>query len=293
MDVIARWGTATAAEQQDVIGRFRSLLDVREAAVIDAGDAVLLLADPRPSMGVSLEVAGALLGGALRRIAASESARRRSEELDIGLAWTAHEFRAPVLGVKAVLELLLSDHERRENREILNRSVTELGQLAELIDGLLGWAVGTAGLRRRRADLARVVRESVEAGSFELGTDRVLVDVPDRLLATIDPPKIRAAISNLVRNALCYSPPDTDVHVGLRSDGSSATVIVRDEGAGIPESERDRIFDPFVRGTAARTVGGSGLGLFVARRVVEAHRGAIELETAGSGTSFAVRLPLL
>jgi signal transduction histidine kinase len=292
LDVVPRWGSAPEGQQQDVIRRFRTLLGVREVGVIDAGDALLLVADPRPPMRVSFEVVGVLLGGALRQIAVGEAARRRSEELDIGLAWTAHEFRAPVLGVKAVLETLLSDHLRPESRQMLSRSVTELEQLAELIDGLLEWAVGAGRLRRRRADLARVVRESVEAGSFELGTDRVFVDAPDHLLATIDPPKIRAAIANLVRNALSYSPADTDVYVGLRSDGSCAKVVVRDEGAGIPDAERERIFDPFVRGRAARGVGGSGLGLFVARRVVEAHRGVIGLEPAVSGTSFMVELPL-
>ena len=100
-------------------------------------------------------------------------------------------------------------------------------------------------------------------------------------------------MANVVRNALGYSPPTTPVTVCVETDGDVARVLVRDRGPGIPAAERHLIFDPFARGGAADGGrGGKGLGLFIARRVVEAHGGVIGLRPVRPGAEFCIELPL-
>ncbi len=177
-------------------------------------------------------------------------------------------------------------------RRLLRGSIRELEQLAELVEGLLRWSVEER-LERRRVDLVRVVDEAVASCRMEIGEERVSVTAPPRLEVDADPVHVRGAIVNVVRNALVYSPPSSTVSVEVREERGQATVAVKDRGPGIGASEEEAIFQPFVRGAAAsRWHLGSGLGLFIARRVVEAHGGSIRVEGAEEGTTVMVRLPV-
>lgn len=221
-------------------------------------------------------------------------ARRRNEMLDLGIALTAHEIRGPLLGVRAVLELLLErPHTDPRDVEFLRCSVRELDQLAGSAEGLLAWAAGARRLQCRRADVVRVVDEAVRSCRLETREDRVVVFAPSSAPARIDPPQLHWAIVNLLRNALAYADQATKVEVTVREEGSVVLLSVRDEGPAIPAADRERIFDPFVRGSAGRRVGNpSGLGLFIARRVTEDHGGRIWVESDRSGTTFHLMLPV-
>jgi signal transduction histidine kinase len=118
------------------------------------------------------------------------------------------------------------------------------------------------------------------------------VQAPDQVWLEIDPIAMGAAIANVVRNALAYSPPGSDVRVTVVSSYEGVTITVRDRGPGVPPHEGQRIFDPFARGgVGAQTRGGKGLGLFIARRVVEAHGGSITLRPVRTGAEFSIELP--
>jgi len=108
-----------------------------------------------------------------------------------------------------------------------------------------------------------------------------------------DPEKLRVVIDNLVTNAIKFSPKEGVVRVLLKSESGNAVLDVIDEGHGVPEAERERIFDAFYRGKRAKEgVEGSGLGLAIAREYVAAHRGRIEVVVdAGEGGHFRVTLP--
>jgi signal transduction histidine kinase len=105
---------------------------------------------------------------------------------------------------------------------------------------------------------------------------------------------LQEALRALISNALRYSPPDGAVRIALRREDAHVRVAVSDSGPGVAPNERERIFLPFVRGSAARAVpGGCGLGLFIAGRVAEIHGGTIEVESAlGAGSVFTLCLPL-
>ena len=107
-----------------------------------------------------------------------------------------------------------------------------------------------------------------------------------------DATRVRQILDNLISNALKYSPAESSVRVDIRVDGGEAVVSVTDAGIGIPEEERDHLFQPFSRLAGARGYVGTGLGLYISRAIVEAHGGTIDVvSTRGKGSTFTVRLP--
>lgn len=294
MSSVPRWESIPPDQQGQLAGRVAEILGVERLEVVGAGDALLLAGEAAVAQGASLDIVGSLLEDVLHHLATVARAEQRNEQLDLGLAWTAHELRGPLLGVNAALEFLLrSDTGSDPARAMLRRSQHEVEQLAGLAEGLLRWAAGGGPLNRREADLVTVVHEAVESCRLETGQDRVRILGTERAIVRIDPVHVRGAVANIVRNAVTYSPPDTEVVVRVEAGEGSVTVSVNDEGPGIPPTERESIFQPFVRGGGSghdRT--GNGLGLFIARRVVEAHGGRISLGSRGKGATFRIELPL-
>lgn len=288
-----RWDSLSPRERQAATRRFEEIVDSRHVGVVDVGDALLFAANRTKRSQATLKVVGSLLGDALGMLAAAERSELRNEQLDMGIAWTAHELRGPILCVRAVLELLLqrADADPRD-LAIIRRSVEELDQLVGTAEALLGWAVGTRSLKRRRTDIVRIVEEAVESCRLETGEDGVVVLFDRPAVARIDPAHIRAAIVNLLRNALAFAEPGTKVEVVVEGSRDVVMLSVKDFGPEIPSEERDLIFAPFVRGSARRTRNGSGLGLFIARRVVEAHGGRIWVESDRGSVTFHMLLPV-
>jgi two-component system sensor histidine kinase/response regulator len=146
----------------------------------------------------------------------------------------------------------------------------------------------------------RTVREPPHVATNRLiaARKKILVDLnlgPDLPAVEADPRKIEQVMENLLSNAIKFSPPGTTVTMNLKPMGAQVRIEVRDQGPGIPEAERGKLFQPFQR-TSVKPTGGeksSGLGLAIARRVVEAHGGRIGVESeVGVGSTFFVNLPL-
>jgi signal transduction histidine kinase len=260
---------------------------------IPAGDAVLLASDLGRDHRAFLSAAGVLLGRCLVTLREIEWARLRNENLDRALAWTAHELLGPLVGVQAALGHVRVDRRGGTSQEWLQRSRDELDELAELVAPLLRWSTGAAPLQKSIVDLFRLADACVTSARRESsGADLVLVgsgEVP----VHADARQLRVAVSNVIRNAVAYSPPGSTVTVTVGATDDIGRIRVRDRGPGVPAAERQLIFDPFARGRAGdRARPGSGLGLFIARRIVEAHGGAIGLRAARPGTEFHADLPL-
>ena len=283
----------SSQEAGRVKGLFRDLTGVDAVSALDVGNAVLLAGDPADTIDPSFRTIGSLLAEVLERFEASAYAQLGKEELDMGLAWTAHELRAPLLGVRAVLDHLLERHRGDPDElALLQRSLRELDLLASTAEGLLAWAVGARPLLRREADVVRVVEEAAESCWLEVGEDRVVIFAPSQAAASIDATPLRTAVVNLLRNAVAHADPGTKVEVVVHCEGDDVVVSVTDEGPAIAPEERTTVFDPFVRGTATgRATNGSGLGLFIAKRVVEAHGGRIWIDSDLGHTTFHVALP--
>jgi two-component system phosphate regulon sensor histidine kinase PhoR len=119
--------------------------------------------------------------------------------------------------------------------------------------------------------------------------------VPEQLSCTTDPDAYRSILENLLENAVKYSPAGSTIRVELEQNGSVAELRVADQGVGIPAEERERIFERFYRGgdEEVRRTKGTGLGLYIVRRLVERMGGNVRVESRpGSGSIFAIRLPL-
>jgi signal transduction histidine kinase len=270
----------------------RAIAD-RQLTWLDAGKAVFLVAGSGQESEELLPCLRSILPGAIEHLDVMAAAERRDRSLDTALAWTAHEFRTPLMSVHARLQSLIRNGLLPEDHAgLLNQSSKELTDLGELVESLLRWSAGDTFLHRQPLDLVEFIRTIVET---EMGSEsgRIVILGPESLRIRADPLQLRSAMANLIRNALMYSDPGSKVRIVMHQGDETASVTVLDEGPGVPSEEMGKIFDPFVRArVTGRTRKGRGLGLFVAQRVVQAHGGTIWAESTPRGARFHVHLPL-
>lgn len=235
------------------------------------------------------------------RAQAEETARLREEFLSIA----SHELKTPITTVKGNAELLARQLANPSpDRAGLDRAMARLRQqvarLELLVNDLLDVSrihQGRLELRPEPADLVAIAQQVVErfAAMPEQSPRHTLrLDAPASLPGVWDSDRLDQVLTNLVSNALKYSPGGGEVRLALRRDGDHAEIAVSDQGIGIAPDERAALFAPFTRGTAAsRIAEGTGLGLTIAAMIVERHGGAIAVESVpGAGTTVTVRLPL-
>ena len=294
-----RKGGLAGADPRETIERlvasFASALG-RRVEVAEASGAVVLMEAPGdPAIADATASLRGLVTEWLESWAVLEAARRRADRYERTLAVTAHEIRGPMLAAKAAIDAMLEEGgHAREHRLALRRSRRQLEELAQTVDELLRWSHPHVGVRRRRTDLTRLIDDAITSVVLETGQERVVLEPPlTKIVAPVSRRYVSLAVADLVRNAIAYSPPRSLVDVGLAVQGRSALISVRDRGDGIAESDVDTIFHPFERGRSGngeRT--GSGLGLFVVKRVAEAHGGSVRVDRARSSTTFHLSLPL-
>ena len=182
----------------------------------------------------------------------------------------------------------------REREELFETIGIEVRRLERLVENLLDLSRLEAGPSRRTPELWTV--DALLASALEqLGreADRVEADIPvDVGLVRVDGPQVHRVLVNLIENALKFSSASDPIDVTVEGGGGRVRVRIRDRGPGIPESDRERIFDPFERGSTAGP--GSGLGLAIARGFAEANGGRVwvepEAESSG-GSTFVLELP--
>lgn len=223
------------------------------------------------------------------RLAADDRSRpdASAERGDGGLGWAAHELVGPVLAVKAALDTVAS---RDDVDPLVELSALELERVVANAKGILGLAAGTRGPDRRPVDVVEVVEDVVSASRLQDPDGRVVLLAPGSAVAPIDPTFLRISVGNLVRNALLYSE-EGEVFVEVADEGGEVRVSVTDGGPGIQPSERAAIFHEFSRGAASSGRPGSGLGLFITRRLVEALGGRIVVDLGERGAAFHISLP--
>ncbi len=215
------------------------------------------------------------------------------------ISMVSHELRTPLAAVLGFTALLLErDFPRDEQRRYLEIIDTQARRLAGLAGDFLDvqlLAGGDLTLVRTPFDLVELVREQVQLFFLEPASHRLVLDVPgEALVVDGDRDRLSQVVGNLLSNAIKYSPPDGEVRVSVGSEDRNAVVSVSDDGIGISRQDAPRIFEKFFRAAdAAATVGGTGLGLAVARDIVVSHEGTLEVESVpGRGSTFVLRLPL-
>lgn len=212
----------------------------------------------------------------------------------------SHELRTPLTTVLGHIEMLCEKDGLPPDVTVQLKAVQRnASRLQALVEDLLQVARandGSIGIEPVITDLTTVVRESIEAALPLAESQRVTlgVDVPVRLVAMVDPHRIRQVIDNLLANAVKYTDPQGAVTIALHDGSDAVELEVSDTGIGIPPDEVDSVFTRFFRGggALAKHTPGTGLGLHIVSGIVVAHGGTVTLESeVGRGSTFRVTLP--
>jgi signal transduction histidine kinase len=198
----------------------------------------------------------------------------------------AHDVRSPLTSVQGVLDLLKTDTlDAEERRRFTEAALRQTARITRLASGLLDAERVERG--RLRLDLAEVpLRKAVESAVDYVGAGHVRVDIDDGVRVEADPERLEQIIINLTSNALRHGDPP--IVVAAEVEGPTVRLAVRDHGPGIPEADRRRLFEPF--SAADRSRESTELGLWIVRRLVEAHGGTVTYEPADPGARFVVTL---
>ncbi len=211
------------------------------------------------------------------------------------LADVTHELRTPLTIIQGNLEGMLDGVYPTEEARL--RSILDETQiLSRLTDDLRTLSLAESGsleLKREQANLAGLIRDMIAAVRSQAEAAGVRVDFAapsDEFAASVDPERIRQVLSNLISNAVRYSPQGSTLRVKLAKEGDRATISVADSGPGIAAADLPHVFDRYYKSADSR---GMGLGLSIAKYIVEAHGGEIRAESeAGQGTTIRFTLPL-
>lgn len=217
------------------------------------------------------------------------------------ISMMSHELRTPLGAIQLASSMLRSYGDRlteQEKRESYDTIDTQVARLAEMINDVMTISkTDFTGVEFEPEiiDLETYLRDIIEEIQLAyrmqccidfIGTDR-------RVEASVDRKLVRRAITNLLTNAIKYSPPESPIQITLAVEGDEAVIRVQDQGIGIPEDDLKRLFEPFHRASNVGQIQGTGLGLAITRQAIEKHGGTISVDSrVGEGTTFTVRLPL-
>jgi two-component system, OmpR family, sensor histidine kinase KdpD len=228
---------------------------------------------------------------AARAEAARESGELRATVLDA----LAHEFKTPLTSVRAASSDLLStvaDHTReRELALIIDEASGRLQALVSDVVQMLRIDAGRFAVHLERHPLAGLVAASLADVRTRLDGHEVVTNVPSGVLVDVDADLVRLALRQMLDNAARYSPPGSRIEVAVSSN-AVVEISVRNSGTAIPAHEQLHVFERFFRGTHARHVPGTGMGLAIVQQIARAHGGQVIVTSSESqGTVFTLSLP--
>lgn len=234
------------------------------------------------------------------RATAERAVRTRDEFLSIA----SHELKTPLTTVKGSTQLLRRQFTggRPDLTRIERFSETlegQVGRLEALVADLLDISridQGRDAVRMEPTDLVRLARrltDEIRESPDWTAAHRVVLDTPESATGVWDTIRIEQALTNLLTNALRYSPEGGEVRVSVHASGDGVVIAVADDGIGIPADEHELLFQPFSRSRLTRrTIDGTGLGLYITARIVERHGGTIGVQSEpGHGSTFTITLP--
>jgi len=220
---------------------------------------------------------------------------------ELHLAMLAHRFKAPLVAMRQCVSVVLQGYTgdiSSRARGMIELVSQRTDQMIRFVNDWLTLSRLQQGKGIREAvevDVTQIVKEAVERAKLDPGAEKVMI----QFVVAHDPGSIRAdpssldeLVSNLVDNAVRYSPPGGNITVEIGASQDGATITVRDSGPGISPEDLEHLFEPFYRGQAQKNIPGTGLGLPIVKRIAESHGGRVEVQTAvGQGSAFWVFLP--
>lgn len=213
----------------------------------------------------------------------------------------SHEFRTPLAGIKAMVETMHGGaiDDKKVSIDFLNRIDDEIDRLTQMVAELTELSrieTGRTELKLEPVNLNQLINEVVAQFSHQAKRQQLSVaqkPAADLPAVPADRDRIRQVISNLVHNAIKFTPPRGTITISTAVDGDSVRVDIADSGAGIARDDLSHVFERFYKGDKARSGEGTGMGLAIAKHVVEAHGGKIRVQSEEKkGSTFSFSLPL-
>ena len=224
------------------------------------------------------------------------------EEQNRFIADASHELRTPLTSMKTEVEVALRDKKLKlvDAKELLKSNLSEIDKMKYFSDNLLSlsrYDSNGRGLPMEDVDLAEAARQAIERNMPQAKDKRIKVKEDlSQVVVKGNPQSLVELISILINNAIKYSPEKSKVSVRVKSKKKHANIEVDDKGVGIDEKDISHIFDRFYRADTSRSkikADGYGLGLSIAKSIVDVHKGEIKVESQiGKGSTFMVKLPL-
>lgn len=207
----------------------------------------------------------------------------------------AHDMRTPLGRIRQDMEALLVKTPDEATANVLERTLADMDALLDLFAGLLGISEVQGMAARRRfvpLPLAEIVGEVADAYRPAFDDEkRTITTTLTNVTISGDAQLLKRAVANMLENILAHAGEGADAQISLGTAGCEAVLTVSDNGTGIEEGDRERIFERLVRLDPTRSKPGHGLGLSMVRAIVHAHRGSIEVTRLGEGVGFTIRIP--
>jgi PAS domain S-box-containing protein len=255
---------------------------------------------PEEGMVDTMRVVGSQVAQFVERQRTEEEAQRMKDQI---VANVSHELRTPLTAIDGWVHVLLGEEPgplTDEQRRFLSIVKRNSDRLMRLVGDLLVAGQVEAGklkLERDDVDVAELARETAELVAASAHAKRITLEVhaDDPVVVYGDRQRLGQLLSNLVANAIKFTPEEGRVDVGVTRRNGSCQITVSDSGIGIPKGDREHLFERFYRASSAteRGITGTGLGLAISKAIAESHDGTIALaDEDGPGTKFVVELPL-
>ncbi len=278
---------------RETVGYLTKVIDAT-ALVLSKDEDMVTLPDPLKDVETRLNQIKLDLARSER---AAHEAEQRKNDL---IVYLAHDLKTPLTSVIGYLTLLRDEMEiSPELREkFLNISLRKAERLEELINEffeITRFNLTRLTLETRQVNLTRMLQQLVSEFQpiLDEKAQRCILTAPPELVAEMDVGKMQRVFDNILRNASNYGDADSEIGITLQAADDAVVVCVQNTGMTIPHDKLIRVFDQFFRLDAARTssTGGAGLGLAIAKEIVELHGGTIVADSAGGTTVFTVTLP--
>jgi len=284
----------------------RTRREMLGALVIAANDPERRMTDDKLPLAEVLAERAALAIENAKLYTEQVEARRKVEDLsrlkDEFLSIASHELRTPVTSIKGYTQLaktLIREQDLATSEEYLDIALDQIDRMSRLIVELLDVSrieTGRLEIRREPIPWITFVRDVVHRHHTAVSDRRFHLNVPGSDAVVVgDRDRLEQVLGNLLENAVKYSPDGSEIFVDVQERGDQLVTSVCDRGIGIPNDELSQVFERFHRGrqVSSTNYGGLGLGLYIARQIVERHTGAIWVESKeGSGTTFSFSLPV-
>jgi len=236
----------------------------------------------------------------------SQDLRAALVKNDMFLGMASHELKTPLTTLKLQTEMSqrvlskqgIAAFSDAKLAKFLKNIMYQTDRLDSLINDMLDVSRINAGklyMQYAKTNLSQMVTDVMERFSLQLETseNQVVPDFDDNISANVDAFRIEQVLTNFITNAIKYAP-GTALHITVKNEGRSVRVSLRDEGAGIPELDQNRIFNRFERAAVDGDTNGLGLGLYISKQIIHAHGGEIYVQSeVGRGAEFGFMLPLV